>query len=137
MVCFKRPSSLKISYCFRSGEANAEKRFSIQFNAFVKTQKKSMNFMKTRTYVDVVFACSLTETIVQLMLRSKKEYTKPSRQSHIVNGAMVTSYGRCELDKGFRILLQEKNAQILYCDTDSIIYALPRNTKDALPCDER
>ena len=111
-------------------------RNDFQFNAFVKTRKEVNEFYEN-PYIDVVFACYLTETIVQLTLRSKKEYTKPSRQSHIVNGAMVTSSGRCELDKGFRILLKEKNAQILYCDTDSIIYALPRNIKDTLPCDER
>ena len=58
-------------------------------------------------------------------------------QNVLLLGALTTSFGRVELDKGFRILLREKKAQILYCDTDSIIYSIPRTIKDELPCDDR
>ena len=57
----------------------------MEYNVFVKNRAEVNEFYEN-PYVDVIFACYLTEKIVQLTLRSKKEHVKPSRQSHIVNG---------------------------------------------------
>ena len=70
---------------YHLGLGKFSQRTNFEWNVFVKNRMEVNDFYEN-PYVDVIYACYLTERIVQLTLRSKKEHTKPSRQSHIVNG---------------------------------------------------
>ena len=63
---------------FFSGLGKFMQRSATEWKVFVKTRKEVNSFYEN-PYVDVIFACYLTEEIVQLTLRSKKEHVKPSR----------------------------------------------------------
>ena len=94
-------------------------RSDFEFIEYCKTRSE-INFWYESPSVEVVYACYVTEKIVQLTLRSKRDNIKPSRRNHIVNGALTCAFGRCELDKAMSVLLKEPSTEILYCDTDSV-----------------
>ena len=50
---------------------------------YCKTRDQ-VNYWYNNSEVEVIFACYITEKIVQLTLQGKS--SKPSRRSHIVNG---------------------------------------------------
>ena len=72
--------------------------------------------------------------VSQLTLQKKAEYIRPNRNTHCVNGSLTTAHGRVALDRGIRVLLEDANTRLLYCDTDSIIYATSRCSLAQLPC---
>ena len=66
------------------------------WNEFCKNRSQ-VDFWYENQNLEILFCCYVTEKIVQLTLRSKKEHLKPSRQSHIVNGALTCAFGRVEV----------------------------------------
>ena len=60
-------------------------RSDFSWNEYCKSREQ-VNWWYDNPDCEVVFCSYISEQIVQLTLKSRKEKIKPSRQSHIVNG---------------------------------------------------
>ena len=55
-----------------------------KFTEYCKSAEE-VDYYYNHPQLEVVFCCYVTEKIVQLTLRPKKEYVKPSRNTHVRN----------------------------------------------------
>ena len=65
----------------------------------------------------------------QVHFQTKEEFIKDSRKHQPIINAHVTAFARIHLYKAIRAV-QDRNLEILYCDTDSLILLKPKDVED-------
>ena len=79
--------------------------------------------------LDVQRVFLLNEETMQVHFQTKEEFIKDSRRHQPIINAYVTSFARIYLYKAIKTV-QDRNLEILYCDTDSMIILKPKSVED-------
>ena len=79
--------------------------------------------------IDILSCFLVTEKTMQVTYQKKETNLKVNKRSQVVLNAYVTSLSRINMYRHLR-LLEHKGADLLYIDSDGIIFGLPREKKE-------
>lgn len=77
--------------------------------------------------IEIVDSTAVSDSMMRVTYRTKKDFVEEHSVSNVVLALWTTSAARVYLYKQMKKIVSTPNCQLLYTDTDSVIFVHPEN----------